>query len=251
MPSFVSEGIEIAYEVFGEGPPVMLVHGFASNLRVNWVDTGWVETITSAGYQAVAFDNRGHGNSEKLYDPELYPTRLMGHDAVNLLDHLGLGTAVFIGYSMGARVCAFAAIDAPSRVAGAVFGGMGANMMQGLGTSAEIVEALKAERLEDVTGRVGRQYRIFAEHTKSDRMALAACMQSGREAIAEDAFRSMTIPVLVAVGSRDEVSGAAEPLAELIPGGEALVIPGRDHMRATGDKVFKQGVLDFLERITW
>ncbi len=251
MPSFVSEGIEIAYEAFGEGRPVVLVHGFASNLRVNWVDTGWVETITSAGYQAIAIDNRGHGNSEKLYDPALYPTRLMGHDAVNLLDHLGIGKAVFLGYSMGARVCAFAAIDAPDRVAGAVFGGMGANMMQGLDTSAEIVAALRADRLEDVTGRVGRQYRIFAEHTKSDRMALAACMESGREAIAEETFRAMAVPVLVAVGSKDEVSGAAEPLAALIPQGEALVIEGRDHMRATGDKVFKAGVLDFLTRISW
>ncbi len=251
MPCFVSEGIEIAYEVFGEGPPVMLVHGFGSNRRVNWVDTGWVETITSAGYKAIAVDNRGHGESEKLYDPTLYPTRLMAHDAVNLLDHLGIEKAVFIGYSMGARVCAFAAIDAPSRVAGAVFGGMGANMMRGLDTSEEIVAALRADKLEDITGRVGRQYRIFADHTKSDRKALAACMESGREAIEEDLFREMTVPVLVAVGSKDEVSGAAEPLADLIPNGEALVIPGRDHMRATGDKVFKEGVLAFLQSITW
>jgi pimeloyl-ACP methyl ester carboxylesterase len=251
MPTFVSEGLEIAYEVFGHGAPVMLVHGFGSNLRVNWVDTGWVETITSAGYQAIALDNRGHGGSEKLYDPALYPTRLMGHDAINLLDHLGICRAAFIGYSMGARVCAFAAIDAPERVAAAVFGGMGANMMRGLDTSPEIVAALLADRLEDVTGRIGRQYRIFAEHTKSDRQALAACMQSGREAIAEDVFRTMRVPVLVAIGSEDDVSGPAEPLAELIPKGETLIIPRRDHMRATGDRVFKEGVLDFLGRIPW
>ncbi len=251
MPSFVSEGIEIAYDIYGAGRPVLFVHGFGSNARVNWLETGWIDTVTAAGYKAIAFDNRGHGRSQKLYDPALYPTRLMAHDAINLIDHLGIEKAGFIGYSMGARISAFAAIDAPDRVAAAVFGGMGANMMHGLETSAEIVAALSADSLDDVTGRIGRQYRIFAEHTRSDRMALAACMQSGREAISEAELRSIKVPVLVAVGSEDRISGGAEPLAELIEKGEALVIPHRDHMRATGDKLFKKGVLDFFGRLSW
>ena len=249
MPVFKSEGIEIAYDVFGEGRPVLMIHGFGSNGRVNWVDTGWVETITDAGYQAVVLDNRGHGRSEKVYDPELYPSRIMAHDAINLLDHLGIDKAALIGYSMGARISAFAALDAPDRVATAIIGGLGIKILQGLGSSAEIVEALRADSLEAVKGRVGRQYRIFADHTKSDREALAACMESGREAFTEEMLSEIGQPILVAVGSEDDIAGPAEPLAALLPKGEALVIDGRDHMRATGDKAFKSGALAFLNRV--
>ncbi len=249
MPSFSSEGIEIAYEVWGSGKPVMFVHGFGSNFRVNWVDTGWIETVTSVGYQAIAFDNRGHGRSGKFYDPSLYRARLMAHDAVNLLDHLGFDRAAFVGYSMGARISAFAAIDAPRRVAAAVFGGMGANMMKSLVNSEAIIAALRADAIEHVPTRIGRQYRAFADRSGSDREALAACMLGGREAVPPEDLKTLRQPILVAVGSEDDISGPAEPLAALIGTSETLIIPGRDHMRATGDKVFKSGVLDFLDRV--
>ena len=249
MPQFLSEGISIAYETWGAGKPVLMIHGFGSNARVNWVETGWVETITEAGYQAIAFDNRGHGQSEKLYDPELYPARKMARDAVNLLDHLGMEQAALLGYSMGARISAFACIDAPQRVAAAIFGGLGIAMVNGLGGSDEIVAALRADSLAEVTGRVGRSYRIFAEHTKSDLEALATCMQSSREQILPSDLGKLDMPVLVAVGSEDEVGGRPEPLAEMMPKGEALVIERRDHMRATGDRQFKAGALEFLDRV--
>ena len=249
MPVFTSEGIEIAYDVFGTGKPVLLIHGFGSNANVNWIDTGWVQAVNDAGYQAIVLDNRGHGRSQKLYDPAYYPSRIMAHDAINLLDHLGIEQAALLGYSMGARITAFAALDAPSRVGALVIGGLGIKILNNLPASGEIVAALRADRLEDVKGRIGRQYRIFAEHTKSDREALAACMASGREAFSEDMLRGITQPALVAVGSEDVVGGPAEPLAALLPQGEALVIEGRDHMRATGDKQFKSGAIEFLKRV--
>lgn len=249
MPTFLSDGLTIAYEVYGQGKPVILVHGFGSNGIVNWVNTGWTEALNTAGYQAITLDNRGHGQSEKLYDPALYPARLMAHDVINLMDEVNVSAAALIGYSMGARISAFACIDAPLRVTAAVFGGMGINMVRGMRDSAEIVNALKAPNLADISDPTGRQYRIFADHTKSDRLALAACMESGREKISEAQLQSIHMPVLVAVGSEDAVSGAAAPLAALLAKGEVLDIPGRDHMRATGDKVFKQGTLDFLARV--
>lgn len=249
MPVFTSEGIEIAYEVHGAGKPVLMIHGFGSNARVNWVDTGWVDTIVGAGYKAVAMDNRGHGKSGKVYDPALYPSRIMAHDAINLLDHLEIEKAALIGYSMGARISAFAALDAPDRVAAAVIGGLGIKILENLSVGEEVVAALRAESLDQVKSRVGRQYRIFADHTKSDREALAACMESGREAFTEDMLARIAQPVLVAVGSDDDIAGPAQPLADLLPKGEALVIEGRDHMRATGDKQFKAGALSFLEKV--
>ncbi|MBU1174351.1 MAG: alpha/beta hydrolase [Alphaproteobacteria bacterium] len=249
MRSFLSDGIEIAYDVFGEGRPVLMIHGFGSNSRVNWIDTGWVQAVTGAGYQAIVLDNRGHGRSQKLYDPALYSSRLMAHDPINLLDHLHIGKAALIGYSMGARIAAFAALDAPDRVAAAIIGGLGIRILEGLDTSAEIAAALRAESLSSVKGRIGRQYRIFAEHTGSDLEVLAVCMEAGRSPFSTAMLAELGQPILVAVGSKDDIAGPAEPLAARIDKGEALVIDGRDHMRATGDKQFKAGALSFLGRV--
>ncbi len=251
MPHFVSEGIEIAYQTYGEGSkPIVLVHGFASSGAINWRDTGWTEVLCNAGYMPVTIDNRGHGKSQKLYDPEMYPARLMAHDLAGLITHLDLGPVPVMGYSMGARICAFAVMDYPELMSAAIFGGLGINMVRGLSGSEDIAEALLAPSLEDVTSPVGRQFRLFAEHAGGDLKALAACMQSSRSRIGEQDLGQIEIPVLVAVGDEDELGGSPEELAALMPKGEALVIPGRDHMRATGDKVFKAGVLDFLARVT-
>ena len=249
MPQFTSEGIAIAYESFGEGPPVVLVHGFGSNRHVNWINTGWTEALASAGYRAIALDNRGHGESEKLYDPALYTARAMARDVANLIDHLALGRAALVGYSMCARIAAYVAVDAPEKVAAAVFGGLGEAMITGMEDSAVIVAGLLAEKLSEVTDKTARQYRIFADHTGSDRRALAACMAGSRTAIDAQTVGRIAVPVLVAVGTEDAVSGLPGPLAAILPQGEVLDIAGRDHMRATGDPQFKRGVLAFFERV--
>ena len=254
MASFRSENIEIAYEVYGEGKPIVLVHGFASNGRINWLDTGWVEKLLEQGYAPVTIDNRGHGASQKLYDPSLYPARYMARDVAGLIDHLELvekfGPVPIMGYSMGARICAFVAMDFADMVSAVIFGGLGINMVHGLGGSDEIVQGLLAPSLEEVQTKVGRQFRIFAEHTGSDLKALAACMQSSRDRITPQDLKKIDVPVLVAVGDLDTIGGSAEELARIFPNGQALVIKGRDHMRATGDKQFKSGAVDFLARIS-
>lgn len=250
MPTFQSDDIEIAYEIYGEGNPILLIHGFASNGRVNWLDTGWIGVLNEAGYQAVTIDNRGHGRSEKLYDPNAYSARKMARDAAHLIEHLGIGPVPVLGYSMGTRISALLTMDYPQLVSAAIFGGLGINLVRGMGDSEEIVAGLLASSVDEVSHPVGRQFRIFADHTKSDRKALAACMQASRDQIDREQLTQITVPVLVAVGSEDSVAGSPEDLAELLPHGEALVIERRDHMRATGDKKFKQGVIDFLSRLT-
>lgn len=250
MPQFSSAGIAIAYEVHGKGAPVLLIHGFGSSGKVNWIDTGWVKTLVDAGYQAITFDNRGHGASRKLYDTQLYFAHEMAEDALRLLDHLGISSCPVIGYSMGARIAAFLALAHPERVTAAVFGGMGRNLVSGLEDSEEIISALTAESLEQVTGRTGRMFRIFADHNKADRAALAACMVNSREPMAEAKVSAISVPVLVAVGSDDEMAGSAEALARMLPRGEAFTIERRDHMRATGDPQFKRAALEFLARFS-
>jgi pimeloyl-ACP methyl ester carboxylesterase len=248
VQTFSSDGIVIAYETHGAGTPILLIHGFGSSGKINWIDTGWVSTLSEAGYQPITFDNRGHGASRKLYDTSLYFAHDMAEDARRLLDHLSIRICPVMGYSMGARIAAFLALSHPARVGPAIWGGMGMNLITGLEDSEEIISALTAESLDEVKGRVGRQFRIFADHNKADRAALAACMVNSREPMKEAQVRAIRGPTLVATGEADEMAGPAQPLADLLVAGEAFTIPRRDHLRATGDPQFKRAALDFLAR---
>jgi pimeloyl-ACP methyl ester carboxylesterase len=246
MPAFHHGDVEIAYLDEGEGEPIVLVHGFASTKEVNWVNPGWMTTLTRAGRRAIALDNRGHGASSKLHDPAAYHSATMAEDVRALLDHLKLERADVMGYSMGARITAFLALAHPSRVRAAIFGGLGIRLVEGVGLPQSIADALEAPSLADVTDPVGRVFRSFAEQTKSDLKALAACIRGSRQVLSRDQVASLKPLVMVAVGTNDEVAGSPEALAALIPRARALPIVGRDHMLAVGDKTFKAGVLDFL-----
>jgi pimeloyl-ACP methyl ester carboxylesterase len=250
MAQFRNGEVEIAYLNIGKGEPIVLVHGFASNKETNWVNPGWVRTLTGAGRRAIALDNRGHGASTKLYDPAGYDMTLMAGDVVALLDHLGIARADVMGYSMGGRITAFLAVHHPERVRSAIIGGLGIRLVEsnGKGLADRVVAALEAPSLADVTDPDGRAFRSFAEQTKSDLKALAACVRRRRKLIHLGELARLTVPVLVAVGAKDNVSGSGPELAALIPRARALDIPDRDHMLAVGDKVFKAGVIEFLNQ---
>jgi pimeloyl-ACP methyl ester carboxylesterase len=246
VPSFRHEDVEIAFLDEGEGEPIVLVHGFASNAAVNWVQPGWFGALKGAGRRVIALDNRGHGASTKLYDPAAYHSALMAADVHALLDHLDLDRADVMGYSMGARITAFLALQNPERVRSAVFGGLGSHLVEGTGVPADVAAALEASSLAAVSDPRARMFRAFAEQTKSDLRALAACMRGSSQTLTRAQIATIRVPVLVALGSKDVIGGSAPELAALLRAGRALEIPGRDHMTAVGDKVFKQGVSSFL-----
>jgi pimeloyl-ACP methyl ester carboxylesterase len=246
MQRFGHDGVEIAFLDEGEGEPIVLVHGFASTAEVNWVHPGWVATLTRAGRRVIALDNRGHGASSKLYDPAAYHSARMADDVRALLDHLAIERADVMGYSMGARITAFFALAHPARLRRAVLGGLGIRLVEGVGLPESIAQAMEAPSLADVHDPTGRTFRAFAEQTKSDLAALAACIRGSRQVLTRDEVATIRAPVLVAVGSKDKVAGSASELAALLPAGRALDIPGRDHRLAVGDKVFKEAVLKFL-----
>jgi pimeloyl-ACP methyl ester carboxylesterase len=246
MPTFQHGAVEIAFLDEGEGEPIVLVHGFASSKEVNWVHPSWTTTLTGAGRRVIALDDRGHGESTKLYEPADYQTALMAEDVRALLDHLQIERADVMGYSMGARIGAFLAVKHPDRVRSLILGGLGIKLVEGAGLPDSIAEALEAPTIDDVSDPVGRTFRVFADQTRSDRRALAACIRGSRQILSREEVATIQVPVLVAVGGKDRIAGAPQPLASLLPRGEALEIPNRDHMLAVGDKVFKAAVTKFL-----
>jgi pimeloyl-ACP methyl ester carboxylesterase len=248
VPTFVSQGVRIAFIDQGEGPPVLLIHGFASSMRYNWIEPGWVSFLTRNGFRVVAFDNRGHGESEKLYDLAAYAAPVMAEDAARLLEHLGIDRADVMGYSMGARMTAFLALAHPDLVRSAIFGGLGANMVRPMAGTGPIAHALEAQSIDQVTNPTARTFRAFAEKTGSDLKALAACIRASRVPLTREMVAGIRCPVLVATGTEDVIGGPAEELAQMIPGAKALPIPRRDHMLAVGDRVYKEGVLGFLRQ---
>jgi pimeloyl-ACP methyl ester carboxylesterase len=248
VQTFNSDGIRLAFLDEGAGTPVLLIHGFASSVRHNWIEPGWVNLLTGHGIRVIAIDNRGHGESDKLYDRERYTAPLMAEDARRLMDHLGVARADVMGYSMGARITAFLALAHPERVRSAIFGGLGGNMVRPMAGTGPIARALEATSIDEVQNATARTFRAFAERTGSDLKALAACIRGSREPITREMVAKLACPVLVATGTEDVIGGDAQELASLIPGAEALPIPRRDHMLAVGDKVYKEGVLAFLRR---
>jgi len=252
MQQFSSGGVRLAYidlaATQGPGDPIVLVHGFASNHTVNWVNTGWMAMLARSGRRVVALDNRGHGASEKVYDPAAYVSATMAADVVALMDHLDLPRADIMGYSMGARITAYVALAAPIRVRSALLGGLGIHLVDGVGLPLGIADAMEAPSLEDLTDPMQRMFRAFAEQTGSDLRALAACIRGSRQTMTRAEVGSLAVPVQVCVGSRDSIAGDPHALAALIPGAVAVDIPGRDHNLAVGDRTHKEAVLAFLNR---
>jgi pimeloyl-ACP methyl ester carboxylesterase len=246
MQKFNSAGVDIAFQDEGQGAPLLLIHGFASNGRVNWQATGWVKTLLAAGYRVITIDNRGHGESQKLYDPQQYSAPMMAEDAARLLEHLGIVEAAVMGYSMGARISAFLTMQCPELVSRVIFAGLAERMVSGVPGAEAIAQGLAAATARDITDLSARAFRIFAESTKSDLKALAACILSSRVKIKPEALSRIACPVLVVAGEIDDVAGPVQPLVDLIPGAVGVLLPGRNHMNAVGDSGYKKAVLAFL-----
>ena len=251
MESFLSDGVEISYLDFeplaaDRHEPIVLIYGFASTHAVNWLFTQWVKSLTEDGRRVVLFDNRGHGRSQKLYDPAAYGYETMSGDVGRLMDHLSIDRADIMGYSMGARIATYFALAYPQRARSLLLGGVGESLIEPEALQSGMAEAMEVERIEDIDDSGLKIFRGFAELTRSDLKALAACARGARKGLDPAVLSRIAAPTLVCVGTRDDVAGDPHPLAPWFQNIKIVDIPGRDHNRAVGDRVYKQAVLEFL-----
>jgi len=150
---------------------------------------------------------------------------------------------------MGARISAFLALGHGERVRTLIWGGLGIGLVHGVGDWDPIAEALLAPDVDMITHARGLMFRNFADKTRSDKLALAACIASNRVLVTEAEVARLMQPTLIAVGTRDDIAGDPHELAALMPDARAIDIPNRDHMLAVGDRVFKKAALDFYQEV--
>ena len=247
MPSFDSARVPIHYEERGAGSPVVLVHGFAASIRGNWEMPGWINFLAK-DYRVVALDCRGHGQSGKPHDPEAYGAEKMADDVIRMLDHLGIERSLLMGYSMGGAISLTLSVNHPKRFRAVVLGGVGTGLggVTTPGRTESIIKALLAADKSTITEPIPRQFREFAEANRNDLEALAACMGRPRPEANLDALKTIKIPVMIVIGTKDDLVGSADQLAAAIPGCKLVKIEGRDHLSTVGDKRYKEAVAQFF-----
>jgi pimeloyl-ACP methyl ester carboxylesterase len=225
---FDSNGVRIRYQVWGQGRPVILIHGFGETLE-SWQRGGVVRTL-SPHFQVIAMDLRGHGRSGKPHDQKSYGAELAG-DLVRLLRHLGTTKAHIVGYSMGALVALDLAVLHQEHAFSIVLGGAGWNPPETLDEFRQQAEVFEQGR---VPGRDG-----------DDPKALAAMLR-GLRVLSEEDVRRIRVPMAALIGADDRFLANVQRLSRVHPGMQVTVIPDVDHAAAPGHPKFGEALLAFL-----
>lgn len=245
MAKFKSGDLNIHFDVSGNGAPIVLVHGFASNTHGNWREPGWIDHLRASGRRVISLDCRGHGQSDKPHNSAAYDGDIMADDVVRLMDHLDIQQAELMGYSMGARISISLLINHQDRFGAAIIGGMGSTIFNDRSKrNVDISDAMTNG--EATANEVGQAFRIFAESTGADLRAMAAIMRSTNTRIKPLDLADISIPVLVVVGDKDDLVGDPKPLVDAISGCRLVILKDRDHLTAVADPDYKQAVTNFL-----
>lgn len=224
-----SNGVRIRFHVLGQGPPVVLIHGFGESLE-RWYQGGVVSAL-SPHFKVIAMDVRGHGRSSKPHDPMSYGTELSG-DVVRLLSHLGVTKAHVVGYSLGALVALDFAVLHQGHTLSVVLGGAGWNPPETLDEFRQQAEAFEQGSLPVRQG--------------DDAKALAAMLR-GLRVLSEAEVRRIQVPVAALIGGNDRFMANVQRLSGVLPGLKVVEIPDADHATAPGHPKFAEELLAFLQ----
>jgi len=256
--TFDSNGVELRYSVSGQGQPVVLLHGFTASVETNWGAPGILGRLAE-GFQVIALDQRGHGQSGKPHEPAAYGDQMV-QDVIRLLDHLGLEKAHVVGYSMGGFITLKLVTTAPERLLSAVLGGAGWRpppeggdpTMEALAVSLENGEGIGPllEALTPAGQTMSEEQKRFANQTvlaSNDPLALAAVIRGmGALDVPEMALGKIAVPILAVVGAIDPLAAGVDALAERLPTLRVEKIDGADHMTAIASPLLREAIWEFL-----
>jgi pimeloyl-ACP methyl ester carboxylesterase len=237
MPFVENEGVNIYYEVEGEGDPLMLHHGLPGNLKL-FRYFGYTERLRSK-YQLILIDARGHGRSDKPHEPNAYKLKNFVNDTVAVLDELGVERSHFLGYSLGGIVGLGIGVYSPNRFKSLVIGGMGMAEMDSeeeIKRNQDLIELFR-EGMEALVSRresggVVMSQEMREDTRRNDSEALIA-LCSVREHIGfKDLLPSLELPCLFYAGDQDYYHQLSKETAELIPKARFVSLPGLGHLGA-------------------
>ncbi|GAB2705532.1 pimeloyl-ACP methyl ester carboxylesterase [Microbacterium marinum] len=245
----VGDGYRVATYEWGpaEATTVLVVHGFASNARDNWVNTGWVRDLLRAGYRVLGVDQRGHGLSDKPHEAAAYALRTLVTDVEAVLDTYLVDQALYVGYSLGARVGWEVARDLAPRIDRVVLGGVPDGVPLGR-LDLDQVRAYVDEGVP-VTDAVTQNYIALTERVPGNDLRALLAIAGGMRAtgtVDPDPASAPSQPVLFATGSKDGIIEGSKALAAATPQGRFVEIPDRHHFNAPGSRAFREAALAFL-----
>lgn len=237
------DGQRMAWRELGEGRPVILIHGYFSNAEVNWLKYGHAEKVAAEGFRVIMPDLRGHGDSAKPHDPAAYPPDALMKDGMALVAHLGLTDYDLGGYSLGGRTTMRMLVNGatPKRV-----------VMAGMGLTGVTRTAGRGDYFRNVLTNLGSFERgssewmteAFLKTTGGDPVALLNILSTFVDTPREE-LAKIQQPVAVICGVDDDDNGPADALADVLPHGRHIAVPG-NHMSAVVKPELGQAIADFL-----
>ncbi len=237
------DGTRLAIHELGEGRPLILLHGYVSDANTNWIKYGTAQTLVDAGYRCIMPDLRAHGGSDKPHEPDRYPPDILADDQLGLIANLGLTDYDLAGYSLGGRTVArmLARGATPGR---AIISGMGYEGLVHTGHRRSHFRNIMRNIGQHTKGSPEWMAETFLKTTGGDPVALDLLLDSFIDTPAE-ILKDMTLPVGVICGEQDQDNGSAAELADWLPHGELITIPG-NHMSAVTKPEFGAAMIAFL-----
>jgi pimeloyl-ACP methyl ester carboxylesterase len=260
MPTIQVNGIELYYEMHGEGQPVLLIHGLGSSTR----DWDLQVPALAAQFKVITFDVRGHARSEKPKQP--YSVKLFADDTAALIRALDLAPVHVVGISMGGMIAFQLAVDSPELVRSLVIFNSGPAMpirtlaqrmmiwtriavvrVRGMRTMGEMLAARLLPRKEHAAARE----QFIERWATNDPTAYLSALRGLVNWTVMDALPQIDQPVLVLTGDRDYTPVAfKQAYTAMIKHAELVVIDDAHHFAPIErPEAVNAALLAFLNRV--
>jgi pimeloyl-ACP methyl ester carboxylesterase len=254
---FVSDDVKIHFYDVGEGPALILLHGFAMTGELQW--GGMVDSLAS-NYRVIIPDHRGHGESDKPIGKSYYG-RHMVDDVVRLMDYLEIQEARLAGMSMGGFMTVALTSLYPDRFS---CGFVGAAGWRDLTQEDALLNEFDAKLFEKGEGFDVLNRRLNPERDTSgsnwigkfffnlvigdqDPMVLASVYRGMSETIVRlEDIQASEVPMMTVIGDQDGLLVYAKSLEEVSNHHELLVLKGHDHGSIGGAKEFQLAMSGFI-----